>query len=54
MSNVKFITSEKVVIGETLLFEDVNRGDMGKYLCIARNDVHPASSKIFDLRVNCK
>ena len=27
---------------------------MGKYMCIARNTVQPAASKIFDLSVNCK
>ena len=32
----------------------VTRADMGAYMCIARNGVPPATSKIFKLIVNCK
>jgi len=53
-SNIKLFLSEEVIIGDSLVIESVTREDMGKYMCIARNDVQPASSKIFDLSVNCK
>ena len=52
--NIKLFLSEEVIIGDSLVIESVTREDMGKYMCIARNDVQPASSKIFDLSVNCK
>ena len=54
MIKFKSFLSEEVIIGDSLVIESVTREDMGKYMCIARNDVQPASSKIFDLSVNCK
>lgn len=32
----------------------IDRKQMGTYLCIASNDVHPAVSKRVTLSVNCK
>jgi neurotrimin len=42
------------VNGEVLEIGKVTRQDMGKYLCIAKNNVPPAVSKNFKLTVNCK
>lgn len=40
--------------GEYLNITQVNRDDMGAYLCIATNGVLPAVSKRIVLNVNCK
>ena len=42
------------MLGQSLVLNSVTREDMGKYMCIARNAVQPATSKIFKLTVNCK
>ncbi|KAG5673727.1 hypothetical protein PVAND_003747 [Polypedilum vanderplanki] len=38
--------------GELISFNNVNRRQMGAYLCIAKNDVPPAVSKMISLNVN--
>lgn len=40
--------------GSELVMPSVTRADMGAYMCIARNGVPPATSKIFKLIVNFK
>jgi hypothetical protein len=42
------------VEGELISFQNVDRRQMGKYLCIAKNDVPPAVSKMIHLIVHCK
>lgn len=42
------------VEGELISFHNVDRRQMGAYLCIAKNDVPPAVSKMIHLNVNCK
>lgn len=42
------------VEGELISFNYVDRRQMGAYLCIAKNDVPPAVSKMIHLNVNCK
>ena len=49
-----FSFAEKTVFGSNLEMKSVTREEMGAYMCIARNGVPPATSKIFKLTVNCK
>lgn len=44
----------KYVNGAMLSLHQVQRTDMGGYLCIATNGVPPSVSKRFDVQVNCK
>lgn len=44
----------KHVDGERLTLTQVQRSDMGGYLCIASNGVPPSVSKRYDVQVNCK
>ena len=44
----------KHVDGERLILNQVQRTDMGAYLCIASNGIPPSVSKRFDVQVNCK
>ena len=46
--------AEDLVRGSQLEMAAVTRAEMGAYMCIARNGVPPATSKIFKLIVNCK
>uniref|UniRef100_A0A182IN89 Uncharacterized protein n=1 Tax=Anopheles atroparvus TaxID=41427 RepID=A0A182IN89_ANOAO len=46
-------TFVKLVEGERLVLNQVQRTDMGGYLCIASNGVPPSVSKRFDVQVNC-
>ena len=39
---------------ETLLLTNVQRSDMGAYLCIASNGIPPTVSKRFIVQVHCK
>ena len=47
-------TADSTYRGSELVMPSVTRADMGAYMCIARNGVPPATSKIFKLIVNCK
>lgn len=40
--------------GDTLVLSNIQRPDMGAYLCIASNGVPPSVSKRFIVRVHCK
>lgn len=40
--------------GEVLALNNVQRSDMGVYLCIATNGVPPSVSKRFQVQVHCK
>lgn len=40
--------------GEVLTLTNVQRTDMGVYLCIAKNGVPPLVSKRFEVIVHCK
>lgn len=44
----------KAVEGERLILNQVQRTDMGGYLCIASNGIPPSVSKRYDVQVNCK
>lgn len=44
----------KHVDGERLVLNQVQRTDMGGYLCIASNGVPPSVSKRFEVKINCK
>lgn len=47
-------TVVKGVEGERLVLLNVQRTDMGGYLCIASNGVPPSVSKRFDVQVMCE
>lgn len=47
-------TAVKFVEGERLVLQQVQRSDMGGYLCIASNGIPPSVSKRFDVQVMCK
>lgn len=40
--------------GDTLELNNVHRTDMGKYLCIAKNNVPPSISKEFNVQIHCE
>ncbi len=42
------------VRGEVLYLHTITRSEMGAYMCVAKNGVPPAVSKIVQLNVNCK
>ena len=42
------------VRGEVLYLHSITRSEMGSYMCVAKNGVPPAVSKIVQLNVNCK
>lgn len=44
----------KHVDGEKLTLTNVQRSDMGGYLCIASNGVPPSVSKRFEVLINCR
>lgn len=48
------ISVERIVKGEILTLTNVQRSDMGVYLCIASNGVPPSVSKRFVVQVHCK
>lgn len=48
------IQAVKTVEGDRLVLTNVQRTDMGGYLCIASNGIPPSVSKRFDVHVNCK
>lgn len=55
MRNILFFkTVTKHVDGERLTLTQVQRSDMGGYLCIASNGIPPSVSKRYDVNVNCE
>lgn len=48
------LSESATVKGDTLELTNVHRTDMGKYLCIAKNNVPPTVSKEFNVQIHCK
>jgi neurotrimin len=42
------------VRGDVLFLNSITRSEMGAYMCVAKNGVPPAVSKILQLNVNCE
>jgi hypothetical protein len=48
------LTVVKLIDGQRLILNGVQRTDMGGYLCIASNGIPPSVSKRYDVHINCK